>query len=284
MEWDDLRYVLATARSGSFLGASKRLNVTHTTVGRRVKASERDLGQKLFQRTRDGVVATDFCQTLLPTAKRIEREVQALNFAGAAQVMEPEGMVRVHTAHWIIEHVLTPALSGFQARFPKVRLFFVGDVVDSVADDSVPSLSLRFEVMAKRTEVETRLIDIPFSLYHSEDRDPETLRWVAGRGGRVQFSQTDWMARQGITDDDLSVFVNDAGMVAAVLLTGDYKGALPHFLARMLPRLTRVSEGPPDHIRRLRLIAQRRSLNQPEVQVTQEWLKDVIVRSTLNVA
>ncbi len=284
MEWDDLRYVLATARSGSFLGASKRLNVTHTTVGRRVKALERDLGQKLFQRTRDGVVATEFCETILPTAQRIEREVQGLTFVGAVQPVEPEGLVRVHTAPWIIEHVLTPALPPLQHTYPKVRVFFVGDVVDSVADDGVPSISLRFEVMAKRTEVEMTLIDVPFSLFYLKDQDPVVLRWVAGHGGKVQFSQTDWMAQQGITDRDLSVFANDASLVHALLRTGAYKGALPHFLARQSPDLVRVTAGGPDHIRRARAIVQRRSMQQPEVQVTLDWLKDAIAGSSLGVA
>ena len=38
MNWDDLRFIAAVARTGSLLGASARLGVDHTTVGRRVSA------------------------------------------------------------------------------------------------------------------------------------------------------------------------------------------------------------------------------------------------------
>jgi DNA-binding transcriptional LysR family regulator len=50
---------LEIARSGSFIGASERLNVTQTTVTARIKNLEEYLGCKLFIRNKSGAKLTD---------------------------------------------------------------------------------------------------------------------------------------------------------------------------------------------------------------------------------
>ena len=42
--WDDIQYVLAVARSGSFLAAGKKLGTNQSTVGRHVQRLEKRLG------------------------------------------------------------------------------------------------------------------------------------------------------------------------------------------------------------------------------------------------
>jgi DNA-binding transcriptional LysR family regulator len=39
-DWNDLRYFLAVQRSGTLVGAARRLKVDPTTVGRRISALE----------------------------------------------------------------------------------------------------------------------------------------------------------------------------------------------------------------------------------------------------
>ena len=58
MDWDDLRLVLAVTREGTLSGAARRLNVTHSTVFRRLGAIEEKIGARLFERFRDGYAPT----------------------------------------------------------------------------------------------------------------------------------------------------------------------------------------------------------------------------------
>ncbi|MGP1681703.1 MAG: LysR family transcriptional regulator, partial [Giesbergeria sp.] len=44
MDWDNLRYFLELARSGTLVGAARRLGVDHTTVARRIQALEKQVG------------------------------------------------------------------------------------------------------------------------------------------------------------------------------------------------------------------------------------------------
>ena len=43
-EWTDLRFFLELARAGTLSGASRRLDVEHTTVARRIDRLEKELG------------------------------------------------------------------------------------------------------------------------------------------------------------------------------------------------------------------------------------------------
>jgi len=56
LDWNDLRYFLAVARTGSTLAAGKAMRVSHTTAARRLAALEAALGVSLFERR-----STDMC-------------------------------------------------------------------------------------------------------------------------------------------------------------------------------------------------------------------------------
>ncbi len=54
MNWDDLRIFLAVARHGLISRAAQELGTDATTVSRRIQRLERDVGQTLLERHRDG--------------------------------------------------------------------------------------------------------------------------------------------------------------------------------------------------------------------------------------
>ena len=63
-DWDDVRFFLAVAKTGSFSAAATQLNTKQTTVGRRIQALERRLGAKLFDRHRHGMLPNTIACTL----------------------------------------------------------------------------------------------------------------------------------------------------------------------------------------------------------------------------
>ena len=71
-EWTDLRFFLELARAGTLSGASRRLEVEHTTVARRIDRLEQQLGTTLFDRSREGYELTEMGQALLPHAEAME--------------------------------------------------------------------------------------------------------------------------------------------------------------------------------------------------------------------
>ena len=78
MEWDDFKYFLAVARSGSLTGAARALRTSAATVGRRIMALEARLGARLFDRGQTGYALTDSGEAIRLKAEEIEEAVLSL--------------------------------------------------------------------------------------------------------------------------------------------------------------------------------------------------------------
>ena len=103
-EWTDLRFFLELARAGTLSGASRRLDVEHTTVARRIDRLEKELGSTLFDRSREGYELTEMGHALLPHAEAMEgAALAAAEQLGGAEVAA-HGVVRwrlVDLAQWL---------------------------------------------------------------------------------------------------------------------------------------------------------------------------------------
>lgn len=74
-DWDDLRLFLAVAHYGGLAAASKPTGKSAPTLGRRMLALERRLGQELFERLPRGYALTEDGQVLLDTVQRIQGSI-----------------------------------------------------------------------------------------------------------------------------------------------------------------------------------------------------------------
>lgn len=70
--WDNLRFFLALCREGSATGAGRSLGVNHTTVARRIRALEDNLGTRFFDHSRDGYEMTQAAEDMYEHAGRME--------------------------------------------------------------------------------------------------------------------------------------------------------------------------------------------------------------------
>src|SRR3984893_6095020 len=67
--WDDLRYFLAVARTGTLSAAAEQLGTEHTTVARHIQAFEDVLKSRLFHNSNSGYGLTDAGERLLGAAR-----------------------------------------------------------------------------------------------------------------------------------------------------------------------------------------------------------------------
>ncbi len=121
MDWDDLRYVLAVARERSLSGAASRLGVTRTTVGRRIRTFEEQLGVRLFDRTPDGFTATAAGADIVSVADRMEVDVHALEGRVQGRDAQLRGMLRVSTLDFLFSGHCE-AFASFAAAHPSIDL------------------------------------------------------------------------------------------------------------------------------------------------------------------
>lgn len=127
MEWSDLKIFLAIARAGTLGGAARRIGQTQPTLGRRLRALERALGQALFQRTPAGFVLTDEGQAVLAHAERMEEEALGIAREISGQANGLSGFLRLSASEWFGTYVLAPVLAEFSLDHPNVTLELVTD-------------------------------------------------------------------------------------------------------------------------------------------------------------
>lgn len=121
LDWSDLRFFLAVARTGSAMAAARALGVNQTTVTRRISELEAAVGAVLFERQRDGYRLRDGAAALVQMAERMEAEAQG--FAELAGALD-RGLdrIRVTTNESLANAIIAPAIQAFRLAHPDVRI------------------------------------------------------------------------------------------------------------------------------------------------------------------
>jgi DNA-binding transcriptional LysR family regulator len=119
--WDDVQYFLELVRKKTLIKASRRFDVSHTTVLRRIGNLERMLDQKLFKRTPQGFVLTEAGVEFLVHAEAMERAAdQAIRSNPGKDKFS--GPVRIAVVEGLAVRVLGPALAAFRDKYPEISV------------------------------------------------------------------------------------------------------------------------------------------------------------------
>lgn len=132
MNWDNIRYLLAVARTGSLRGAAVSLNVDQATVARRLRHMERELNTALFNRSPEGYSLTECGKRLLPDSETMEATATAIERKGSGMNTALAGGVHIASTDSLGRSFILPALSGLRQRYPDIRvtLSTSPDIVD----------------------------------------------------------------------------------------------------------------------------------------------------------
>ena len=128
MEWDDLKYFLAVARSGSLTDAGQRLNASASTVSRRIEVLEKKLGAHLFDRKSSGYALTESGAAILKKAEEVEQAALSVERAALGRDTHATGVVRLTASDDIAANLIAPHLGRFCARYPDIMLEIVAQM------------------------------------------------------------------------------------------------------------------------------------------------------------
>ncbi|MHA7775291.1 LysR family transcriptional regulator [Roseibium sp. M-1] len=122
LNWDDFRFILAVARSGSFAAAAAVLGTSTPTVFRRARDMEQRIGTQLFRRDTTGVTLTAAGRDAAALAGTMELEIVSLEARIANEDREAVGTIRLATVDTLIAGPLMPVLSRFRQECPGICL------------------------------------------------------------------------------------------------------------------------------------------------------------------
>ena len=143
LDWSLVQSFLAVAEAGTLSAAAQLLGATQPTLGRQIKAIERQLGVELFMRQPRGLVLTEAGQSLLPAARDVRHSINQITLTAAGQTQSFSGTVRI-TASELVSHTHLPAiLADIRMAEPDIEL-------ELVPSDSTENLLFREADIAVR--------------------------------------------------------------------------------------------------------------------------------------
>ena len=122
LNWDDLRFLLAVARSGSMSGAARELGVNHATVIRRIRNLETQLGSRLFERNGHSYAITPAGQVALDAAERMEAQSVGVERQVVGQATALSGTIRVTGVEPMGRTFLLPVIREFTGLYPDITI------------------------------------------------------------------------------------------------------------------------------------------------------------------
>lgn len=169
-EWNDLRFFLAVARSGSTLSAARALQVSQATVSRRIAVLEEALGVALFSRSPAGYALTPRGEALLEQAQEVEAAVHRFGHAVDAETRRLSGTVRLTTVESAANAWVIPALPALHEAHPEIEVEVISsyEMLDLARGEA--EVAIRFGSRPTQESLIVRhLTDLDECFYASRD-------------------------------------------------------------------------------------------------------------------
>jgi len=229
---------------GSFSEAARRAGVPVSTVSRKIRTLERQLGVRLLERTTRAVNPTETGREYLLHCEQI---VDALNSARAAlsrRQTEVTGTLRLAAPPSLSDVLLVPLLHEFLRRHPKVAVkVLVGDQHLDLVQDEVdislrvgpqPESSLLFRRLVRYRHI---LVAAPRYLSDADGLDePADLSRHRLLGFARWFDEISWKLSRGAVTERVPVKLwlgmNDYAGVIRAALSGMGVAEIPAILCQ----------------------------------------------------
>jgi DNA-binding transcriptional LysR family regulator len=232
--WDDLAAFLAVARTGGLSAAAREIGSSAPTLGRRMRALERNLGRELFVRRTHGYDLTDAGRNMQRELESVAGRLDRITSRSAGNASP---VVKLSAGTWTTLTLARRAreLAGDP---PDVRIRFM-------ASEDILSINRREAVIGIRNRRPTeaglagrRLAHVDFAAYAAPDAssgwirvraDTPSARWVAAR------------AEDGIAHE-----ASHPRLALDLALAGAGRAILPTFVGDREAGLVRVGEPVPE--------------------------------------
>ena len=146
----------------SFTKAAERLSMAPASVSTAIRNLEAHLGVRLMTRTTRKVSLTDDGRAYLERCRWLLAEVEETEAALRQTQSRPQGRLRVELPTGLGHLYVTPALPGFSARYPEVKVIMsLGDRFVDLTQEDVDVI-LRVGDLADSTMVAKRVYDARF--------------------------------------------------------------------------------------------------------------------------
>ena len=246
-DWEDIRYFLAVARSGSLSGAARALKVDHATVGRRLSALEASLDVRLIERLPRSSGLTALGTRMFERAADMESAANAIERLAKAARAPLTGRVALSAAPVLVAPLLARRISAFRERYPRLVLTLSAQGEQVSLSRREADVAVRLVRPREADTVARRIGSMPFGLYahrsYAHLASPEHWQFIAFDQSFADMPQQRWLLKFA-GDRPIACELNYISEHLIAALAGVGVAGLPCFLAQRSPDLLRLPDAP----------------------------------------
>lgn len=284
LRWDDLQLFLVAHRTGSLTRAAARLALNQSTTSRRLKAFEDALGERLFDRTPEGLRLTATGERLVGPAERAEAAALDAERVCMGTDAAIEGEVRIAISEGLSFYLVAPAIPRLQARHARLDLTML--VSEAIADLTrrEADLALRFMRPTRGDLVSQRIFAGDYGIFAAPrlakrlGPGPHRLAMLPFVGWDVaqsHFPEGAWEHRAGVR-----CTVRATSLPTRIALAAAGCGAiqLAREWARTLPDLVELDTEPCPLRAEIWLVTHRGIRDVPRIRAVWDFLAEEFAR------
>jgi DNA-binding transcriptional LysR family regulator len=241
IDWEDLRLFLDVARLGGLSAATGTTKLSAATLGRRVTALERQIGEPLFHRAHSGYTLTRAGEELLRRAEEVESAMRSLVRWRDGEI--GDRVVRISAGTWTTDFLAKRIGELWDVGDP-FRIEFVTAYEKIDIGRRNADIGVRSERPTEANLAGRMVGRVAHALYSGRQLingvKAGMFVGLGGDGANIQSSR--WlMARHG---DRIMTRGNDAHSVRELVAAGAGLTVLPCFAGDSDPRLVRIDGRP----------------------------------------
>jgi DNA-binding transcriptional LysR family regulator len=272
MNWDDLRIVSAIRDEGTYAGASARLRIDETTVGRRLARIERTLGLRLFEAV-DGVrKPTPHCEAVIAHVEAMARHAAEINKVGAGL----PGLVarfRIASTNAVAEEILSPRAGPFLARNPGLTLQFLTSTENVKFSRWEADIAIRLGKPDKGDFTISRLADVQLFLVEPVT-EPDSEPLICSYPQELdQIPESQYLKARGLKERARCI-TDNARIIRRLVQSYRAVGILPEYLCQGLLADRRLRLTPLPRGRDVWLLVQAHLKRDPAARIVIEWIRE----------
>lgn len=238
-DWNALHTLLAVVSTGSYADAARKLGIDETTVSRRVRSLERDIGRRLLERGGRHLETTQLCREVLIHLKDAERSLDlTIDKLTAPQDRRPVSTIRITSVDYICDQLLAPMLHALTEQ-RSYRVELVGDDRNLSLRRREADLALRLGAPVGGGTHSKFIADIEYAVYSSTRPGSNTESWAALDIGQAHLQEVKWSETAGSQSGVRFTATSIVGL-QRIIASGIAIGFLPRFLADRDDNLQRL--------------------------------------------
>ena len=279
VDWEDIRYFLAVAQSGTLSGAARSLKVDHATVSRRLAALEAALDVRLVDRLPRSCRLTTIGTQVFERAMEIEAAAHGIARLAKAAHAPLAGRVTLSAPPALATHLLAEHLPRFRKEYPDIRLSLSAQGQQISLSRREADVAVRLVRPDETGSVARRLGTMAFGLYAHRSyvhlEEPERWEFIGWDETYAPSPAQSWLLDIAGSRSVVCELTHSSEHLVAVRAGVGFAG-LPCFLGERDSDLVRIDQDIPQFARDIWLVAHRDLRNTPAVRAVMDFVVSVI--------